>query len=74
MIKHMPLFVRQKWMTHSSVLKKKHTHAPSVIHTLIHITTTRRNMYLAGKKAGSHTHNIKAQGIANVEDALKDDL
>lgn len=31
-------------------------------------------MYLAGKKAGSHTHNIKAQGIANVEDALKDDL
>lgn len=35
-------------------------------------------MYFAGKKAGAHTHkhthNIKAQGIANAEDALKDDL
>lgn len=30
-------------------------------------------MYLA-EKAGTHTHNIKAQGIANVEDVLKADV
>ena len=52
MIKRMPLFVRQKWMTHST---NKHTHSPSVIHTLL-TTHTETCTSQGRRQVRTHTH------------------
>lgn len=73
----MPLFVRWKWTTHSTLCYKNNTRSFSSrklaqSHTGT-CTLQGRGLKHTCTRTHTHTHteDIKAQGIANVEDALK---